>query len=78
MTAGWCLRRCARTTPSCPSSRGRLSGKWRKLTEACRDEDGEEEVILKVMEAKRFKSSAAATLEQKIRREQIELFGSEM
>ena len=48
------------------------------MTEACRDEDGEEEVILKVMEVKRFKSSAVATLEQKLRREQIELFGSEM
>lgn len=50
------------------------------------DEDGEEEVILKVMEVAWdgsgvwvwFKSAVALTTEQKIKRERTELFWSEM
>lgn len=38
-TAGSCSRRCATTTPSCPSLRRRSSGKWRKLTEVWRRGD---------------------------------------
>lgn len=32
LTVGWCLRRCVRTRPSCPSSRRRSWGKWRRST----------------------------------------------
>lgn len=45
LTVGWCSKRYARMTPSCPSSRKRSSGKLKRLTDVnAEGEKGKAEV----------------------------------